>query len=139
MLRDALLENLHRSQLNPLEEAAAYQQLLSEFGATHEELARASAGPARRSRNTIRLLSCRPGAAPGRRRRAVGRARARDPRPADARRRRRHGRRVVAEGLSVRGVEEAVQLAQGDAAEDERAARRSRRPGAAGPASWPTG
>ncbi len=39
MLRDALLENIHRVQLNPLEEAAAYQQLLEEFGATHEELA----------------------------------------------------------------------------------------------------
>ena len=39
MLRDALLENLHRSQLNPLEEAAAYQQLLEDFGCTHDELA----------------------------------------------------------------------------------------------------
>ena len=39
MLRDALLENIHRAQLNPLEEAAAYQQLLDEFGVTHEELA----------------------------------------------------------------------------------------------------
>ena len=39
MLRDALLENIHRAQLNPLEEAAAYQQLLEEFGVTHEELA----------------------------------------------------------------------------------------------------
>jgi len=39
MLRDALLENIHRAQLNPLEEAAAYQQLLEDFGATHDELA----------------------------------------------------------------------------------------------------
>jgi ParB family chromosome partitioning protein len=39
MLRDALLENIHRAQLNPLEEAAAYQQLLDEFSVTHEELA----------------------------------------------------------------------------------------------------
>ena len=39
LLRDALLENLHRSQLNPLEEAAAYQQLLDDFGCSHEELA----------------------------------------------------------------------------------------------------
>src|ERR687886_824539 len=56
LLRDALLENIHRVQLNPLEEAAAYQQLLEEFGATHEELA----GRIGRSRsqvtNTIRLL-----------------------------------------------------------------------------------
>jgi ParB family chromosome partitioning protein len=56
MLRDALLENLHRSQLNPLEEASAYQQLLSDFGITQEELA----GRIGRSRpqisNTLRLL-----------------------------------------------------------------------------------
>ena len=56
MLRDALLENIHRAQLNPLEEAAAYQQLLDEFGVTHDELA-ARIG---RSRpvitNMIRLL-----------------------------------------------------------------------------------
>ena len=45
LLRDALLENIHRVQLNPLEEAAAYQQLLDEFGVTHDELAAASAGP----------------------------------------------------------------------------------------------
>lgn len=56
LLRDALLENIHRAQLNPLEEAAAYQQLLDEFEVTHEELA-ARIG---RSRpvisNMIRLL-----------------------------------------------------------------------------------
>jgi ParB family chromosome partitioning protein len=60
MLRDALLENLHRSQLNPLEEAAAYQQLLDDFGCTHEELA----VRIRRSRpqisNTLRLLKLPP-------------------------------------------------------------------------------
>ena len=60
MLRDALLENLHRSQLNPLEEASAYQQLLDDFGCTHDELATRI----RRSRpqisNTIRLLKLSP-------------------------------------------------------------------------------
>src|SRR5205085_9756425 len=60
LLRDALLENLHRSQLNPLEEAAAYQQLLDDFGCTHEELA----GRIGRSRpqisNTLRLLRLSP-------------------------------------------------------------------------------
>ena len=60
LLRDALIENLHREQLNPLEEAAAYQQLLDDFGATHEELA----GKIGRSRphisNTLRLLSLPP-------------------------------------------------------------------------------
>ena len=60
MLRDALLENLHRSQLNPLEEAAAYRQLLDDFGCTHDELA----GRIGRSRpqisNTLRLLNLSP-------------------------------------------------------------------------------
>ncbi len=75
LLRDALLENLHRSQLNPLEEAAAYDQLLQDFGCTHDELA----GRIGRSRpqisNTLRLLKLPPlGAAPGRRRGALGRA-----------------------------------------------------------------
>ena len=60
MLRDALLENLHRSELNPLEEAAAYRQLLDDFGCTHDELA----GRIGRSRpqisNTLRLLNLSP-------------------------------------------------------------------------------
>jgi len=111
MLRDALLENLHRQQLNPLEEAAAYQQLLVEFGATHEELA----GRIGRSRpqisNTIRLLQL---PAPVQRRVAVGvlsagHARALlsldDPAHQEA-----LATRIVAEGLSVRKVEELVHL-----------------------------
>ena len=60
MLRDALMENLHREQLNPLEEAAAYQQLLDDFGATHEELA-TEGGPVPAAHlNTLRLLSLPP-------------------------------------------------------------------------------
>ncbi|EIV95079.1 ParB/RepB/Spo0J family partition protein [Frankia sp. QA3] len=111
MLRDALLENLHRQQLNPLEEAAAYEQLLKDFGATHEELA----GRLGRSRshvtNTIRLL----GLSPAVQRRvaagvlSAGHARAllslRDPEAQD-----RLATRIVAEGLSVRAVEEIVAL-----------------------------
>ena len=57
MLRDALLENIHRANLNPLEEAAAYQQLLDEFGATHEELARRIGRSRPQISNTIRLLN----------------------------------------------------------------------------------
>ena len=57
MLRDALLENIHRANLNPLEEAAAYQQLLEEFGATHEELARRIGRSRPQISNTIRLLN----------------------------------------------------------------------------------
>lgn len=56
MLRDALLENLHRSQLNPLEEASAYQQLLSDFGITQEQLASRIGRSRPQITNTIRLL-----------------------------------------------------------------------------------
>lgn len=56
MLRDALLENLHRSQLNPLEEASAYQQLLSDFGITQEELAKRIGRSRPQITNTLRLL-----------------------------------------------------------------------------------
>ena len=56
MLRDALLENIHRAQLNPLEEAAAYQQLLDEFGVTHDELAARIGRSRPLITNMIRLL-----------------------------------------------------------------------------------
>lgn len=56
MLRDALLENLHRAQLNPLEEASAYQQLLQDFGTTQEELAKRIGRSRPQISNTIRLL-----------------------------------------------------------------------------------
>src|SRR6266568_8673903 len=60
MLRDALMENLHRQQLNPLEEASAYQQLLEDFDATHEELARRIGRSRPHITNTIRLLNLPP-------------------------------------------------------------------------------
>jgi ParB family transcriptional regulator, chromosome partitioning protein len=60
MLRDALLENLHRAELNPLEEAAAYQQLLDDFGCTHEELASRIGRSRPQISNTIRLLRLPP-------------------------------------------------------------------------------
>ena len=124
MLRDALLENIHRVQLNPLEEAAAYQQLLEEFGATHEELA----GRIGRSRsqvtNTIRLMKL-PVKVQTRVAAGVisaGHARAllglRDAEAQDA-----LATRIVAEGLSVRATEEAVAMA---AAEQPVAKRRAR-------------
>ena len=56
LLRDALLENLHRSQLNPLEEASAYQQLLDDFGITHEQLATQIGRSRPQVSNTLRLL-----------------------------------------------------------------------------------
>jgi ParB family chromosome partitioning protein len=113
LLRDALLENIHRAQLNPLEEAAAYQQLLDEFGVTHEELA----GRIGRSRpvisNMIRLLRL---PIPVQRRVAAGvlsagHARALLALDAGAGAQEELAARIVAEGLSVRATEEAVTLA----------------------------
>jgi len=112
MLRDALLENLHRSQLNPLEEAAAYQQLLADFGATHEELALRIGRSRPQISNTIRLLGLPP-AVQSRVAAGVlsaGHARAilglETPAEMEA-----MALRVVAEGMSVRSTEEAVTLA----------------------------
>jgi ParB family chromosome partitioning protein len=125
MLRDALLENLHRQQLNPLEEAAAYEQLLREFGATHEELA----GRIGRSRshvtNMIRLLGLPPAV---QRRVAAGVLSAGHARALlsldDSEAQDRLASRIVAEGLSVRAVEEIV--AMGDEGPRKRAPRRPR-------------
>jgi ParB family transcriptional regulator, chromosome partitioning protein len=115
MLRDALLENIHRANLNPLEEAAAYQQLLEEFGATHEELARRIGRSRPQISNTIRLLNL---PAQVQRRVAAGVLSAGHARALlgldqpDAQE--ELARRVVAEGLSVRTTEELVQLAISD-------------------------
>jgi ParB family chromosome partitioning protein len=113
MLRDALLENVHRAQLNPLEEAAAYQQLLDEFGATHEELARRLGRSRPQVTNTIRLLQL---SLPVQRRVAAGVLSAGHARALlsldDADRQDDLAARIVAEGLSVRGTEELVALAR---------------------------
>jgi ParB family chromosome partitioning protein len=114
MLRDALLENLHRQQLNPLEEAAAYAQLLEDFGTTHEELASRIGRSRSTISNTIRLLQLPTGV---QRRVAAGvlsagHARAILGLPTPELQE-RMAERVVAEGMSVRGVEEAVTLAGG--------------------------
>ena len=130
MLRDALLENLHRQQLNPLEEAAAYQQLLAEFGATHEELAQTIGRSRPQISNTLRLLQL-PVAV--QRRVAAGVLSAGHARAilglATPSAQEEMAARVVAEGLSVRSVEEAVSLAQPDGDENSPAVRvRARRP-----------
>lgn len=123
LLRDALLENIHRAALNPLEEAAAYQQLLVDFGCTQEELS----GRVGRSRpqiaNTIRLLRLPPAV---QRRVAAGvlsqgHARALLSLP-DQASMEGLATRIVAEGLSVRMVEEIVALG------DQPAKGRVRRP-----------
>jgi ParB family chromosome partitioning protein len=125
MLRDALLENIHRAQLNPLEEAAAYQQLLEEFGITHDELAHRIGRSRPHLSNTIRLLNL-PVQVQKRVAAGVlsaGHARALlgldDPDLQDE-----LAHRIVAEGLSVRATEElvAVTLRTGSAAKQPRRA-----------------
>lgn len=111
MLRDALIENLHRQQLNPLEEAAAYQQLLDDFSATHEELARKVGRSRPHISNTIRLLSLPAGV---QKRVAAGVLSAGHARALlavdDLQAQEQLAHRIVAEGLSVRAVEEIVAL-----------------------------
>ncbi len=113
LLRDALLENLHRAQLNPLEEAAAYQQLLDDFGCTQEDLSQRIHRSRPQISNTIRLLRL---PLPVQRRVAAGilsagHARALlaldSPEAMD-----KLATRIVAEGLSVRATEEAVTLTE---------------------------
>jgi len=111
MLRDALLENIHRAQLNPLEEAAAYQQLLEEFGTTHDELAHRIGRSRPHVSNTIRLLSL---PIPVQRRVAAGVLSAGHARALlgldDKDLQEELATRIVAEGLSVRATEELVAL-----------------------------
>lgn len=116
MLRDALLENIHRVQLNPLEEAAAYQQLLEEFAVTHEELADRIGRSRPAITNTIRLLKL---PVVVQRRVAAGVLSAGHARALlaleDAGAQEDLAARIVAEGMSVRATEEAVTLAKGAA------------------------
>ena len=111
LLRDALLENLHRAQLNPLEEAAAYQQLLEDFECTHEELASRIARSRPQISNTLRLLKL---PALVQRRVAAGVLSAGHARAllglSDPAAMERLAQRIVAEGLSVRTTEEIVAL-----------------------------
>lgn len=111
LLLDALLENLHRAQLNPLEEAAAYDQLLRDFSCTHEELADRIGRSRSQVSNTLRLLRL---SAPVQRRVAAGVLSAGHARALlgldDVQEQDRLAQRIVAEGLSVRSVEEIVTL-----------------------------
>jgi ParB family chromosome partitioning protein len=113
LLRDALLENIHRVQLNPLEEAAAYEQLLAEFGVTHDQLADRLGRSRPVVTNTIRLLRL---PVPVQRRVAAGVLSAGHARALlgldSPERQEELAARVVAEGMSVRATEEAVTLAK---------------------------
>ena len=121
LLRDALLENLHRVQLNPLEEAAAYHQLLEDFDCTHAELSKRIARSRSQISNTLRLMKLPPLV---QRRLAAGvlsagHARALLGLP-DAAAMERLAQRIVAEGLSVRVTEELVALYDEPRAQDAR-------------------
>lgn len=115
LLRDALLENLHRVQLNPLEEAAAYQQLLEDFGGTQEELANRLGLSRPQVTNTLRLLKL---PAPVQRRVAAGVLSAGHAKAllglSNQALMESLAQRVVSEGLSVRATEEIVGLQAGD-------------------------
>jgi len=133
MLRDALLENLHRSQLNPLEEAAAYQQLLDDFGCTQEELSTRIGRSRPQISNTLRLLKLSPQV---QRRVAAGVLSAGHARTLlgvdDAQAQDRLAARVVAEGISVRGLEEIVAVGVEPDGSGDGVRIRGRRPTAPG-------
>ncbi len=116
MLREALIENLQREQLNSLEEAAAYQQLLDDFGATHEVLAKKVGRSRSHISNTLRLLNLPSNV---QLRLAAGTISAGHARALlsldDAAAQERLASRIVAEGLSVRTVEEIVALGEATA------------------------
>jgi ParB family chromosome partitioning protein len=130
LLRDALLENLHRSELNPLEEAAAYQQLLEDFGCTHEQLATKIGRSRPQISNTIRLLRLPPAV---QRRVAAGILSAGHARALlgleDVEAMDKLAQRIVSEGLSVRATEEAVAISDSS---DPAAPAAKRRPRAGG-------
>ena len=128
MLREALLENLQRIALNPLEEAAAYDQLLADFGGTHDELAERLGRSRPQVSNTLRLLKL---PAPVQNRVAAGvlsagHARALLGLP-DHEQMETLAKRVVAEGISVRGLEELVALTAGTAGRGRRTSKRRTR------------
>ena len=137
LLRDALLENLHRSQLNPLEEAAAYQQLLEDFGTTHEQLADRIGRSRPQVSNTLRLLKLPPLV---QRRVAAsvisaGHARALLALP-DAAAMERLAQKIVAEGMSVRATEEAVTLYQNPGSPRRRTTSRGPGPATSAWTTW---
>jgi len=109
LLREALIENIHRSQLNPLEEGAAYQQLLNDFSYTHDELAVKLSKSRPAITNTMRLLNLPPSV---QRKVAAGIISAGHARAllslTDEKEIENLANRIVAEGLTVRAVEEIV-------------------------------
>ena len=132
MLRDALLENLHRSQLNPLEEAHAYSQMLEDFGCTHDDLATRIGRSRPQISNTLRLLKLSPAV---QRRVAAGVLSAGHARSLlaieDADLQDRLAAKVIAEGISVRGLEEIVAVGDHGGREARQVRKRPVAPGLA--------
>ena len=127
LLRDALLENLHRAQLNPVEEASAYQQLMADFGATQEELAKRIARSRPQIANTLRLLKLPPSVQKKVAAQVITAGHARALLSlSTAEEMERLAERIVAEGLSVRTTEEIVRLGKAKATPRPRA--RQQRP-----------
>lgn len=117
LLLDALLENLHRAELNPLEEAAAYDQLLRDFSCTHEELADRIGRSRAQVSNTLRLLRLTPEVQPKVASGVLSAGHARALLGCEEPEAQRHlAHRIVAEGLSVRTVEELVRMEADDGA-----------------------
>ena len=125
LLRDALLENLHRADLNALEEAAAYSQMLADFGCTQEELAKRIGRSRPQVSNTLRLLKLPPDV---QRRVAAGVLSAGHARALlsleDDQSMEEMAKRIVAEGLSVRSVEELILVGAADGRERTKRTRK---------------
>jgi len=131
LLRDALIENIHRSNLNPLEEGAAYAQLLTDFNCTHEELAEKLGRSRPLISNTIRLLNL---PASVQRKVAAGVLTAGHARAllglTDSAEIERLANRIIAEGLSVRATEEAIALSDGNKSSTKKSATKKTHTGA---------
>ncbi len=127
MLRDALLENLHRSNLNALEEAAAYSQMLTDFGCTQDELAKRIGRSRPQVTNTLRLLKLPP---PVQSRVASGVLSAGHARALlalnDSDAIELMAKKIIAEGLSVRSVEELITIGAADGVPRKKTARKSK-------------
>lgn len=134
LLKEALVENIHRVQLNPLEEAAAFQQLLEDFGVTQEELANRLGRSRPAVSNTIRLLSLSPAV---QRRVAAGLITAGHAKALlsieGTQAQNRLAERIIAEGLSVRATEEAARFILAEGGDAAGGGSRSGRGGGARP------
>lgn len=138
LLTEALVENLHRTDLNPLEEAAAYQQLLEDFGMTHDDLATKLGKSRSAISNALRLMSLPPGL---QHQVVGGEVTAGHARALlaleDRESQERLGQRVVAEGLTVRETEDAVRAELSRESGDREAGDRNRGRGGRSRASSP--